>query len=136
MEAEIQQLLDAFADLRERANVNTCFGEPVTVEERTVIPVASVGYGFGLGMCQGSEIGETEETEETEEADDAAEMAGSGGGGGMGARPLAAIEVTPEGTRVEPIIDEQKVALAGILLGGWTVFWLGRALIGIFGRRE
>lgn len=132
MEAEMQKLLDGLDALQKKASVNACFGEPVTLEGRTIIPVAKVGYGFGMGMGQGSAV------EEPEEAEEAAEMGGSGGGGGggMGATPLAAIEVTPEGTRVEPIIDEQKVALAGILVGGWIVFWLARVLIGIFSPRD
>lgn len=133
MEAEIQKLLESFADLQKKANVNACFGEPVTVDGRTVIPVASVGYGFGMGMGQGSTGEELEEA-----AQDTAEKVGvgGGGGGGMTTRPLAAIEVTREGTRVEPIIDEQKVILVGMVVGGWVLFWLARALMEIFGRRE
>nr|HID13185.1 hypothetical protein [Anaerolineae bacterium] len=126
MEAEIQTLLDSLADLRKKANVNACFGEPVTAEGRTVIPVAEVGYGFGLGVGHGPVV-EEEALKET---------GGGGGGGGVRARPLAVVEVTPEGTWVKPVIDEQKVALAGVLLVGWAVFWLARALVQIFGQRE
>ena len=126
MEAEIQTLLDSMADMREKANVNACFGEPVAAEGRTVIPVAEVAYGFGMGIGHGP-VAEEETPEEA---------SGGGGGGGVRARPLAVIEVTPEGTWVESIIDEQKVALAGVLLAGWAVFWLARALVKIFGRQE
>ena len=129
MEAEIQKLLDTFADLREKADVNACFGEPVTIEGRTVIPVAEVAYGFGMGVGYGT-------TTEEDDPEETSGGVGGGGGGGVQARPLAAIEVTPEGVWVEPIIDEQKVALAGILLGGWTIFWLAKALIVIFGQQE
>lgn len=132
MENEINKLVDAFAELQERANVNACFGEPVVVEGRTVIPVASVGYGFGMGMGEGTAVEDGEDGEETEESTGS----GGGGGGGMGARPLAAIEVTSEDVRVEPIMDEQKIALAGILLSGWAIFWSAAALISIFGPRE
>lgn len=127
MEAEMQTLLDSFADLREKANVNACFGEPVTAEGRTVIPVAEVAYGFGMGVGHGP-VAEEEAPEEA--------GGGGGGGGGVRARPIAVVEVTPEGTWVEAIIDEQRVALAGVLLVGWAVFWLARALARIFGRRE
>lgn len=128
MEAEIQELLDAFADLREKADVNTCFGTPVTIEGRTVIPVAKVAYGFGMGVGRG--IATEEDPEETNDG------AGGGGAGGVMAHPLAAVEVTPEGVRVDPIVDKQKVVLAGILLSGWLVFWLAQVLIRIFGQRE
>jgi len=123
MEAEIQTLLDSLADMRKKANVNTCFGKPVTAEGRTVIPVAEVGYGFGLGIGHGSAV--------KEEAPEEAGVAG-GGGGGVRARPLAVVEVTPEGAWVRPIVDEQKLALAGGLLAGWAIFWLARALVKIF----
>ena len=127
MEAEVQKLIDSLADMREKANVNACFGEPVTIEGRTVIPVAEVTYGFGLrGGCVTGAEGEA-----PEEA-----SVGSGGAGGVRARPLAVVEVTPERTWVEPIVDEQRLALAGALLTGWSVFWLARALAKIFGRQE
>ena len=128
MEAEIQELLDTFADLREKADVNTCFGVPVTVEGRTVIPVAQVAYGFGMGLGHG--IATEEEPEETSGG------AGGAGGGGLAARPLAAIEGTPEGGWGDSIVDKQKVALAGTLLSGWIVFWLAQVLIRVLGRRE
>ena len=118
MEGEVQKLLDAFADLRRKANANAVFGKPVTTENRTVIPVAEVTYDFEMGV----------EEEATEEA--------GGGSGGMSAHPLAVVEVTPEGTKVKPIVDEQKLALAGALLIGWVIFCLARTLAKIFGQQE
>jgi uncharacterized spore protein YtfJ len=128
MEADVQRLLDTLADLREKANVNACFGEPVTVEGRTIIPVARVGYGLGMAVGQGPTAeGEEESTEK---------MGGGGGGGGMAATPLGVIEVTSKGTRIEPVIDKQKVAIASMLVGAWSAFWVARALIAIFGRSD
>ncbi len=138
MEVEIQALLDSLADLREKTNVNACFGEPVTVEGRTVIPVAKVAYGFGMGIGHQvvveEEKVEGEAAEETAEGD--AEGAGAGGGGGMVARPFAVVEVTSEGTCVKSVVDEQKLALAGALLAGWTIICLAVTLVRIFGRQE
>ena len=118
MEGEIQKLLDAFADLRRKANANTVFGKAVTTEDRIVIPVAEVAYDFEMGI----------EGEAEEEA--------GGGSGGMSVHPLAIVEITPESTRVKPIINEQVLALAGGLLIGWAVFWLARTLIKIFGQQK
>ncbi|MGD2179462.1 MAG: spore germination protein GerW family protein [Anaerolineae bacterium] len=128
MEADVQKLLDTLADLREKANVNACFGEPVTVEGRTIIPVARIGYGFGIGVGQGP-TGEAEEG--TVEKMDA-----GGGGGGMAVSPLGVIEVTSKGLRVEPTIDRQRVAMASLLVAAWSAFCLARALAVIFRRRE
>jgi uncharacterized spore protein YtfJ len=134
MDREVQTLLDAVADLPEKANVNAVFGDPVTVEGRSVIPVAKVAYGFGMGV--GRTTG-AEEAAAEEAAESAPEKAadGVGGGGGALAHPLAVVEVTPEGAWVKPVVDEQKVALAAGLLGAWVVFWVTRALVKIFGQK-
>jgi uncharacterized spore protein YtfJ len=129
METDIERLLDTFGALREGANVNACFGEPVTIEGRTVIPVAKVGYGFGAGAGQGPMA-------EAEEGMENAATGGSGGGGGMSSSPLGVVEVTARGTRVEPIMDEQRIAIVGLLVGAWGVFWFARALMAIFGGQD
>ena len=60
-----------------------------------------------------------------------------GGGGGVGARsrPVAVIEVTKNETIVRPIVDETKVALAGIALAGWTIFCLLVTIRAVFGSK-
>jgi uncharacterized spore protein YtfJ len=142
MKTDIQTLLDTIADLRDRATANAVFGAPVTVEGRTVIPVAKIGYAFGLA---GGHVGISEQKTTDTLADEATseDMAtgkgdtkGSTGLGGVSARPMAIIEVTSEGVRVEPIVDEQKLSLVGAMLAGWFIFWLTRALIKIFGERK
>ena len=64
-----------------------CYGEPVTAEGRTVIPVARVSARGGLGFGG-------------DEAD-----GGGGGGGKLSATPVGYIEVTADGTRFTPIDD-------------------------------
>jgi len=125
MDSELQRLFDMVEALQRRANVNAAFGRPVAAEGRTLIPVAEVAYGFGLGFGTAGE-GEEQEAEGG---------AGGGGGAGVRTRPLAVIEVTPETTRVEPLVDEGKIALAGVLLVGWIVFWVARALMHILGKK-
>jgi uncharacterized spore protein YtfJ len=142
MKTDIQTLLDTIADLRDRANASAVFSTPVAVEGRTVIPVAKIGYAFGLagGHIRAAE----EETTDSPAHEAAGETAdegkrdtkGSTGLGGVRVHPMAVIEVTPEGIRVEPIVDEQKLSLAGAMLAGWSIFWLARALIRIFGQRK
>lgn len=68
-----------------RTGARSVYGSPVTVGEKTVIPVANVR--FGLGMGGGSD---------GDEDDDGGE--GFGGGGGAMATPLGVVEVTPEET--------------------------------------
>ena len=117
----IQELFDAVNTLQRRAKVDAAFGKPVTTEGRTIIPVAEVSYGFGLGF--GS----------SDSPDDQPEEASGAGGGGTRTRPLGVIEVTQEGVRVEPVVDEQKIALATGALIGWIALCIARTLVRIFG---
>ncbi len=124
----IENIFEAIEGLRAKASTQAVYGQPVTVGERTIIPVADIKYGFGLGYG--------EAPKPTDEADETPTSSGSGGGGGGGvaARPVAVIVVTDEKVTVEPVIDEGRVALAGILTGAWTIFWAARTIRAIFKR--
>ena len=139
---EIKALLEKIGNTPEQISVDMVFGEPQVYAEYTLIPVAEISYGFGAGVGIAEGAGQTaaepQETAESEEAAAAEEekKGGSAGGGGGGAaakaRPLAYIEIGPEGTRVRPIQDEQKIDLAGILLVAWIFGWMGLVLKSIF----
>jgi uncharacterized spore protein YtfJ len=82
-----------------------CFGEPVRVGDREVIPVARVRTAGGGGFGSGSE----------------SEAVGGGGGGGGGwldATPIGFIDAGPEGARFEAIPDPD--AQVKMLKGGAT----------------
>ena len=104
------------------ADAGKVFGEPVRQGETTIVPAAEVisAAGFGIGFGRGSDAGEEPSHE-----------GGGGGGGGGGtvqARPVAVVVASPEGVRVEPVIDLTKVALAAITAGGFMLAtWLGMA---------
>ena len=122
----LEKMFASMDNLRNTASVSTAFGEPQEVEGKIIIPVAEVGLGFGLGFGQGA----SPETEETP----AGEGEGGGGGGGDNARPIAVIEISEEETIIRPIEDENKVALAGIALVAWCIFWIMATLRAIFGK--
>ena len=73
-----------------------CYGKPVRVSDRTVIPVARLwsagGGGWGRDPAQGGE--------------------GGGGGGIVDAQPVGYIEVTAEGSRYVPIRDFERAMRA------------------------
>ncbi|WP_406263754.1 spore germination protein GerW family protein [Streptomyces sp. NBC_00191] len=100
-------LLERLADkLGGRASVTAVYGEPVTSEGVTVIPVAAVGFGFGGGA--GREVG----TAKTGE--------GGGGGGGAGARPLGFIQIKDGTATYKPIRDpwvDVIIPLTALLAG-------------------
>jgi len=113
----IQTTLETFLNA---ADVEAVYGPPVSQGENVVIPTAEVLslVGFGLGSGGGSQ-GSTENPN-----------TGSGGGGGGGgrvlARPVAAIIMSPDGVRVEPIVDVTKIAVAVFTTFGFMAALLTR----------
>jgi uncharacterized spore protein YtfJ len=80
-------LKDIVGELKDIASSQTVVGEPITIKDKTVIPVVKISVGFGAGGGQG---------ESTEKG------SGFGGGGGGAARiePSAFI-----------IMDDKKISL-------------------------
>ena len=96
---------EAIHSLVNQSSAKTVYGEPITAEGKTIVPIAKLRYGFGGGSGKkaGEQPGE-----------------GGGGGGGCVARPVGYIEVSAQGTRFVPIVDLQSmaIAMAAGLLGG------------------
>ena len=87
--------------LRERLSVTTVYGDPVTAEGITIIPVSKVSFAFGGGGV--APRGVSDET--LAGNGDASVNAGSGsgmGGGGM-VEPLGYIEISKAGSRWVPL---------------------------------
>ncbi len=87
----IEGLFDrAVNEIEKMLNSKTVVGEPIKVENTTLIPLINVGFGFGVGTGEGTEADKT---------------AGSGGGtgGGGGVKPVAVVVIDDSGVRVEPI---------------------------------
>jgi len=51
----INKLFDTIDKTRQTAQWQAAFGEPQVLEDQTLIPVALVGYGFGLGFGLGTQ---------------------------------------------------------------------------------
>lgn len=110
--------------LFDAAQPDGAFGKPVTQGEYTVITAAEVSVSMGLGYGGGGGGG----TEQVEgEAEPSHGFGVGGGGGGMAtSRPIAAIEIGPEGVIVEPIIDVTKIVLAFFTAMGTMAVMLTR----------
>jgi uncharacterized spore protein YtfJ len=103
-------LQELFRSLVAQAGVKTVYGDPVSTEGKTVIPVARIRCGFGGGSGK-----------------KAAEQEGGGGGGGFVAKPVGFIEISAQGTQFVPISAPREFALAvglGVCLG----FLLGKLI--------
>lgn len=98
--------------LSSSANVKTVFGDPISAEGKTIIPVARVRYGFGGGMGTGP----------TRSGDEQRIGQGGGAGGGVIAQPVGVIEVSETGTRFVPVHSQKR--LAAVALAGFIAGWL------------
>lgn len=97
--------------ISQNASVKAVFGDPITTQEKTIIPVAQVAYGFGGGF--GHKL-----TDPGKESTPAGK--GAGGGGGLMVKAKGVYEVTSQGTRFIPAINLSQLllaALAGFLMG-------------------
>ena len=104
---------DAIGGLRDTASVARVFGDPIEANEKTIVPVARVAYGFGAGYGSG-----------TDEEDEEAGGEGAGGGGGASVTPVGILEITDDDTRYVRFSDWRRTAVAvgtgiglGVLLG-------------------
>ncbi|MCX5993717.1 MAG: spore germination protein GerW family protein [Chloroflexi bacterium] len=78
----------------------TVVGEPITVGETTLIPLLSMGFGFGAA----GGAGKTDSKSGNEGL-----KGGTGGAGGM--RPIAIIVIDKDGVRIEPIKSSVAAAI-------------------------
>ena len=118
----VKETLEALAERLQTTGVRTIYGEPVSAEGRTIIPVARVSYGFGGG---GGFSGKQTESSPDGNAE------GAGGGGGVRAVPAGVIEITREQTRFLRFDDWRPLAAAavvGFALGVVLSKWAGRPL--------
>ena len=115
----IDAVQNTLAQFLDTANVNRVYGAPIRRGDVTIIPTAEVLVGLGFGAGAGSG------TSPEQEGDGTGVSGGSGGGGGGGgrtlSRPAAVIIISPDGVRVEPVVDTTKVALAAITAGGFML---------------
>ncbi len=111
----IQEVVKNITDrIQTTANVKTIYGEPITADGKTIIPVARVRYGFGVGG--GSQAPESP----SEDGERPQESAGGGGGGGVEVTPVGFIEITAGETRFVSFEDKRRIIRAvviGLLLG-------------------
>ena len=113
------------AELLERSlSIRHVYGEPVQRGDTTVIPVATVAYGFGAGGGRGPRRSGAPAVDEiTSHETSRIDAEGAGGGGGVRMTPVGALEIGPHGTRfvhfhrLAPLLS---VAAFGLVIG-WVL---------------
>jgi uncharacterized spore protein YtfJ len=115
-EAGLEMFQDTMEEFLAAADVRVVYGEPIQHEDTMIIPTAEVlcGLGFGVGSGSGTSPDNPEKPAQ-------GEGSGGGGGGRILSRPVAVIVASPEGVRVEPVVDITKIALAALTAMGFMV---------------
>jgi uncharacterized spore protein YtfJ len=116
------EMVRRIGTIQDEVGASTCFGTPVEKNGHTVIPVARVSFGYGMGFGGGSggkgmpgEFGSTDA--------ESGEGGGGGGGGGGSSTPVAVIQMTGDDVVIKPINDTTRIALSWAFLLGWIGFW-------------
>jgi len=99
--------------LTHSATVKNVYGEPIRVGDKTIIPVATIAYGFGGGYGHGraKKIRSNDAAQNDGPAGE-----GAGGGGGMFSKATGVYEITPAGTKFIPA-NAARYILTGIAIG-------------------
>lgn len=136
---EMLDMLNKIIDkIRKIGGVELSFGNPQTMGDLTIIPVARVAFGFGGGTGTSGRkkkkekihhIDETsEEMIETEHQDHPeppkSENTGMGGGGGMQTSPIGIFVFKKDNVRFYPVLSfkETAITVAVLLLMLWKLF--------------
>ena len=130
-EDALEIIQDTLGEFLQSASVEAVYGAPIKDGDTLIIPAAEVltVMGFGVGAGRGKGFSKETESEE-DQSEDISEGVGSGGGGGgrVLSRPAAVIISTPEGVRVEPVVDVTKIGLAALTAAGFMVGMLLRMM--------
>ena len=111
----IQRTMDQFLDA---AKVEAVYGQPLQQGDMVIIPSAEVVSVMGFGLGSGVN------TDQDQVGKD--EGVGGGGGGRVFSRPVAVIIASPEGVRIEPVVDLTKVILAALTTFGFMAGLIAR----------
>lgn len=124
MDKARQTILDLYNRFLAVSKANTCFGEPIKVDDKTFIPVADVvcTTGFGVGYRESDEPGGQDGSDEHDQG------GGGGAGGFIRSRSVAVVVVSRDGVTVEPVVDATQIALAGIAAAAFVGYWILRLM--------
>ena len=84
-------------------STKTVVGEPITIQDTTIVPLITAGFGFGAGGGSGKG-----------EAKQKGEGAGGATGGGAWVKPVAVVIIDKGGVRIEPVRGGLSTAIERI----------------------
>lgn len=104
--ASIGSITGPIESLVRTIGVDNVYGAPVTQGDTTVVPVAEMRTGFGVGGGP--------------------DTADTGGGAGLRMTPRGYLEITNDGARYRPIYSYTPFVVGGAVLGGLLYRLLSR----------
>lgn len=135
LDKTIDTLRHSMDSLTRIAATEAVYGKPIKSGDTLIIPTAEVLCGMGFGLGSGTynpEEGGQPEGKMPGSEEQATSPAGSGSGGGGGgysfSRPVALVIASPEGVRVEPVLDRTKILMAALTTAGFMVGMMARML--------
>ncbi len=110
---------------KETANVRVVFGDPIETDGLTIIPVASVKIsgGGGGGNRNGKDSARQDELEAVTDSD-----RGMGLGLQVVATPIGYIEIRDGQAQFTDIVDKNKLAFGGLVVGGLLLLTAAKLL--------
>ncbi len=112
--------------LKQTANVDVVFGSPVEASGLTIIPVACVRITGGGGGGSGPARSQDSDDEPVTKSSD------MGNGMGLGLHvtttPIGYIEVIDGEARFVDIVDKNKLAVGGVVIGGLLLLTAAKLL--------
>lgn len=118
----LEMYQDTVEEFLAAADVRVVYGEPIQHDDTMIIPTAEVLCGMGFGVGSGTGISADRDVDKPSQGSGV----GGGGGGRILSRPVAVVVASPEGVRVEPVIDITKIALAGLTAMGFMISMMFR----------
>jgi uncharacterized spore protein YtfJ len=108
------------------------YGQPIVHGEYMIVTASEVAAGGGFGFGRGFGIDPSGNVSTSGDSSSGGGGGAGGGGGGAGGRPVAVIEIGPNGVRIKPVVDVTKFMLGAIsawvaiavALGKWRRFRL------------
>lgn len=125
------ETFDAGRSLADLLTVRRVFGEPVTRDGVTVVPVARVMGGGGGGSAAAPAAGRSDD--DAVAAPAGQEVASSGGGLGVHAAPLGVYVISGSDVTWRPALDVQRIITGGQAVGALAILTI---LVGLLRRRR
>jgi uncharacterized spore protein YtfJ len=103
-------------------SAGACFGAPVERDGHTLIPVARINFGYGMGFGGGT--GSKGVPGDFAADSEGGEGGGGGGGGGGSATPVAIIDITDGDVQIKAVEDTTRITMGAFTVAAWIAFWL------------